>query len=173
MPALRRNCRNLKRFHVSLVAMTGARSRDEGRGSRGYHRSRGTLMTVELGLEHRLMVERAEGKEKTMGSFHCSVRGVRANLELVDAPGKVIASLRASARRANSTLRHASTSPPALKATFTRHDRDYRLFAEYNQPINHPTRFIVESAALGRCVRFFFVLPFLFLTNIPFSNFLS
>lgn len=130
-------------------------------------------MTVELGLEHRLMVERAEGKEKTMGSFHCSVRGVRANLELVDAPGKVIASLRASARRANSTLRHASTSPPALKATFTRHDRDYRLFAEYNQPINHPTRFIVESAALGRCVRFFFVLPFLFLTNIPFSNFLS
>lgn len=130
-------------------------------------------MTEELGLEHRLMVERAEGKEKTMGSFHCSVRGVRANLELVDAPGKVIASLRASARRANSTLRHASTSPPALKATFTRHDRDYRLFAEYNQPINHPTRFIVESAALGRCVRFFFVLPFLFLTNIPFSNFLS
>lgn len=119
-------------------------------------------MTEELGLEHRLMVERAEGKEKTMGSFHCSVRGVRANLELVDAPGKVIASLRASARRANSTLRHASTSPPALKATFTRHDRDYRLFAEYNQPINHPTRFIVESAALGRCVRFFFVLPFLF-----------
>lgn len=115
-------------------------------------------MTVDLGLEP-MMVERA-GKEKTMGSFHCSVRGVRANLELVDAPRKVIASLRASARRANSTLRHASTSPPALKATFTRHDRDYRLFAEYNQPINHPPRFIVESPAALRS--FFFVLPFFF-----------
>lgn len=117
-------------------------------------------MTVDLGLEP-MMVERA-GKEKTMVSFHCSVRGVRANLELVDAPRKVIASLRASARRANSTLRHASTSPPALKATFTRHDRDYRLFAEYNQPINHPPRFIVESTALQRCVLFSLFFPFFF-----------
>ena len=41
--------------------------------------------------------------------------------------------------------RHASTSPPAFKATFTRHDRDYRLFAEHNESINHLPRFIVES----------------------------
>lgn len=114
---------------------------------------------------------------KTLGrkkvSARCTVRGVRANLELVDAPGKVIGSLRASeasARRASSTLRHASTSPPALKATFTRHDRDYRLFAEYNESINHLPRFIVERKPWGASIDLFLFCHSLFYLLWNFSS---